>query len=165
MTETAFNQPMDEKFARHQKWGGTYLVVADSSEEFPVALKYAALMANENKCHVGVFYVMEDQGFTHWSNIEKRIQDEQRNEAEKLLNQACISLESYTDVMPSLYLTQGRRTDALIETIENDPTITMLVLAGGTYGGNPGPLVAHFTGKGLSRLRVPVMIVPDHIGL
>ena len=165
MTEAAQNQPKSETFAQHQTWGGTYLVVADRTEEFPVALKYAAKMASANKCRVGIFYVMENQEFTHWGNIEKRMRDEQREEAESVLNEACLTLSDISDSLPALYLMEGGRTDALVETIENDPGISMLVLAGGTYGSNPGPLVSHFTSKGLPRLRVPVMIVPDHLAL
>jgi len=166
MTDATENQPSnEERFARHQAWGGTYLVVADKTEEFPIALKYAARMANANKCRVGIFYVMESQEFTHWSNIEKRMRDELREEAEKVFYQACFILDEVSDLVPALYLAEGGRMDSLIETIENDHAISMLILAGGTQGSGPGPLVSHFTGKGLSRLRVPVMIVPDHFGL
>ena len=166
MTDAAENQPLgEERFARHQAWGGTYLVVADKTEEFPIALKYAARMANANKCRVGILYVMENQDFMHWGNIQKRMLDEQREDAEKVFYEACHTLSEVTDMVPALYLTEGGRMDALIETIENDLGISMLILAGGTQGAGPGPLVSHFTGKGLSRLRVPVMIVPDHFGV
>ncbi|NCT41135.1 MAG: universal stress protein [Alphaproteobacteria bacterium] len=165
MADTSQNQPISEKYAAHQTWGGTYLVVADRTEEFPVALKYAASMAHANKCRIGIFYVMENQGFTHWGNIEKRMRDEQREEAEQIINEACTKLSDLSDMMPTIYLVDGGRMDALVEVIENDPGIAMLILAGGTQGSGPGPLVSHFTGKGLSRLRVPVMIVPDHLAL
>jgi len=165
MTQTATMDSTKDAFACHQKWGGTYLVVADGTEEFQVALKYAARMANANKCRVGVFYVMESQDFTHWGNIEKRMRAEQRAEAEQFLNEACFTLNDICDAMPGLYLSEGGRMDSLTQAIENDPNISMLILGGGTQSANPGPLVSHFTGKGLPRLRVPVMIVPDHIGL
>ena len=170
MTKTAKkqpvkNQPKQEDFARHQKRGGTYLVVADETEEFQVALKYAAQMANANECRVGIFYVMEAQDFIHWGKIEERMRDEQREEAEKVMAEACAVLKTVTDTEPSLYLEEGARMDKLIEVIENDYNISMLILCGGTQGSSPGPLVTHFTGKGLPKLRVPVMIVPDHLAL
>lgn len=164
-TDAIIVQPKDDAYAGHQRWGGTYLIVADSSEEFPIALEYATRMANKNKCRVGIFYVMEKQDFTHWGNIEKRMQDEQREQAEQALNEACLSVKDMGGGTPALYLAEGGRMDSLASVIEDDPSISMLILCGGTQGHNPGPLVSHFTGKGLSRLRVPVMIVPDHLSL
>lgn len=164
-TDATDVQPQDAAYAEHQRWGGTYLIVADTSEEFPIALEYATRMANKNKCRVGVFHVMEKQDFIHWGNIEKRMRDELREQAEQVLNEACLSVEDKGGVTPALYLAEGSRTEALASVIENDPNISMLILCGATQGKNPGPLVSHFTGKGLSRLRVPVMIVPDHLGL
>ena len=165
MNDTAEIQPKDDRYACHQRWGGTYLVVADESEEFQIALKYAARMANANKCRVGVFYVMENQEFTHWGNIEKRMRDEQRAAAEKTLNIACLALEDVLETMPVIYLVEGGKLDSLSDAIEQDENISMLILGGGTQGSGPGPLVSHFTGKGLSKLRVPVIVVPDHLGL
>jgi len=165
MTNTATNQPEDDSFAQHQRWGGTYLVVADESEEFHIALRYAARMANANKCRLGIVYVMENPGFTHWGNVEKRIQKEQRQQAEQVLNEACFEVQERGGQIPALYLEQGGRIDALSNAIENDTSISMLILGGGTQGSGPGMLVSHFTGKGLSKLRVPVMIVPDHFDL
>lgn len=165
MTNTARNQPENDSFAQHQRWGGTYLVVADESEEFQIALRYATRMANANKCRLGIVYVMESQGFTHWGNIEKRIHDEQRQQAERVLNEACFEISERGGEIPALYLEEGGRIEALSNAIENDPGVSMLILAGGTQGSGPGPLVSYFTGKGLSKLRVPVIVVPDHLGL
>jgi hypothetical protein len=39
----------------------------------------------------------------------------------------------------------------------------LLVLGGGTQANGPGALVAYFTGKGLGKLRVPVLVVPGHL--
>lgn len=164
-TDATIIQPKSDSFAEHQRWGGIYLVVADESEEFPIVLEYAIRMANTNKCRVGVFYVIEKQDFMHWGNIQERMRNEQREQAEQVLNEACINVEDQGGIMPAVYLEEGSRMEALSSVIENDPNISMLILCGNTQSNNPGPLVSHFTGKGLSRLRVPVMIVPDHLGL
>lgn len=58
---------------------------------------------------------------------------------------------------------EGKKTDALVELIENDKTIKMLLLGGDTQGSAPGPLVSYFSGKGLGQLRVPLTIVPNHL--
>ncbi len=164
MTTAPQTQPAKPAFARHQKYGGTYLVVADESAEFGIALEYVAKMAKANKCHVGVLYAMEHQGFQHWGNIEERIRKEQRENAEKTLWSVSLKLEALGGAYPSFYIEEGDTIDALARIIENDPNITMLVLGGGVHSSGPGPLVSYFTGKGMTRLRVPVMVVPGHLG-
>ena len=161
--EVAHKNTETSVYARHQTRGSVYLVVADNSDDFPIALKYAGKMAAANQCHVGILHVIEKQDFLHWGKIEERMRQEQREEAERTLREASMQLEEYTNSCPALYIGEGGRMETLIETIESDPNITMLILAGGTQGSNPGPLVSYFTGKGLSRLRVPVMVVPDHL--
>ena len=72
-------------------------------------------------------------------------------------------MNELTGRIPALYLLEGSRAETLVEVINEDEHIRMLALAGKTKGGGPGPLVSYFTGKGLSRMRVPVLIVPDHL--
>ncbi len=165
MDNTASNLENRNAFAAHQKWGGTYLVVADESEEFHIALKYAVRMANANKCRIGVFYTMQGGDFMHWGNIQKRLADDQRAQAEEVLTSACYEVEDCGGDIPALYLTEGNPVKALANAIDNDPSISMLILAGGTSGKGPGPLVSYFTGKGFSRLGIPVLVVPDHFDL
>ena len=44
-----------------------------------------------------------------------------------------------------------------------DLSITKLILGGSVQSKSPGPLVSYFTGKGLSKLRVPLTIVPGNL--
>ena len=45
------------------------------------------------------------------------------------------------------------------EAIDANPEIAALVL-GAAPGGNPGPLVSHFSGSEAGNLPVPIMLVP-----
>jgi len=38
-----------------------------------------------------------------------------------------------------------------------------LILGGHVEGSHPGPLVSYIMGKGLGRLRVPVVLIPGHL--
>ncbi|MGH1398828.1 MAG: universal stress protein [Alphaproteobacteria bacterium] len=153
----------DKVEARHQVKSGTYLVVADGSEEFDLALKYAGQMAVANHCHVGILYVIENSEFQQWGNVEARMRREQYAEAEERLNYASFQLSESGYGTPSFYVEEGGRMAALSRVIENDPNIRILVLGASTHSGGAGPLVSHFTGKGLPSLRVPIMIVPEHL--
>jgi hypothetical protein len=142
--------------------GGVYLVVADNTEEFPVALRYACRLAHANRGHVAIFYVTEISDFQHWGNVESRMKQELRAEAEKLVWSVAQKANDLNGMIPAIYLAEGERISALQDTISNDMTIRALILAA-SPGASPGPLVAHFSGKGISKLRVPLFIVPGHL--
>lgn len=140
--------------------GGTYLVVADDAPEFSVALRYAALAAVARRAHVGILHVIEMDELQQWSGIEARMKAELRQQAEQYIWSAAKIINELTGERPSLYIAEGARSDALIKTINEDPAIVSLVLGA---GGANDPLVAYFTGKGISSMRVPVTVVPGHL--
>ena len=45
------------------------------------------------------------------------------------------------------------------------PAISILVLGAGTGPEGPGPLITYLTGRGASRLRIPITIVPGGLTL
>lgn len=151
--------------ARHQKSGGIYLTIVGKSEESYVALKYAGQMAKANNCQVGALRILEDQDFQHWGGIEERIRAEQHEEAEAMLADISKTLKTFCGLEALTYIEEGSRLKTLEKFINENPDITMLVLTGGTSGNGPGPLVSHFTSKGLERLHVPVLVVPDHLDM
>lgn len=145
--------------------GGVYLVVADGSEEFEVALRYAARRAETSRAHVGILHVVNFDDFQHWRKVEAIMRKELRAEAEKEIWSIAKKVNDLNGMVPVLYIAEGTRTDAIINVINEDYFIRALILGGGTSAAGPGPLVQHFTGKGLGKLRVPVVVVPGHIEL
>ena len=141
--------------------GGVYLLVADDSDEFQAALRKAASMANQNTRHVAILLVMEEEAFLHWGMIEKRIKKDQRAEAEKRIWEVASRVYEISGQRPALYIKEGKTRDAILDVLNTDPNIKMLVLGAGTATSNP--LVSYFTGKGLSSLKVPLLVVPDKI--
>ncbi len=143
--------------------GGVYIVVADETEEFSVALRYAARLAQNNRAHLAVLYVADLQDFQHWGGIEDKMQKELREQSEMQIWNVAKKINDLNGMRPVLYLREGDRKDELIDVIDGDASIKMLILAAGTGASGPGPLVSYFTGKGMSRLRAPVLIVPGHL--
>lgn len=149
---------------RRSNDGGIYLVVYDETEEFSVALRYAARLAASARGRLAILHVSDFGDFQHWNKIEDMMRREQRSEAEKRLLSVAKKVNDLNSHIPAFYMREGNKEDAILEVINEDPDIHMLILGGGTQGGSgPGPLVSHFTGKGLGRLRVPVVIVPGHL--
>ncbi len=142
--------------------GGTYLVVADDTDEFKTALIYAAHTARIHRAKLGILHIIENQDFEHWGGVEARIKKELRANAEKYLWAVAKTANDFNGSIPSLYVAEGETSEAVMTTIDTDQNIVKLILGGGKDH-IPGPLVAFFTGKGMSKLQVPVVVVPAHL--
>jgi hypothetical protein len=140
---------------------GVYLLVADESRDFEAALKKVAQMAARNNRHVAILYVIPEEGFLHWGVIEDRISKDLRAEAEKRVWKVASTLYDLCGKCASIHITQGKTREAILHVLNTDETIRMLVLGAGTASSNP--LVSYFTSKGLSALKVPLLVVPDTI--
>ncbi len=142
-----------------------YLIVADETEEFSNALRYACKAAVANGTHIGVLYVMPDAGFQNWGNLEERMQHDRRAEAEAFLQGVATKIKAASGLAASLYIGEGTPVEAVVKTIQDNPNISNLFLGASTKAGGPGPLVSFFSGKGVSKLPVPMTVIPDHIDL
>jgi hypothetical protein len=65
--------------------------------------------------------------------------------------------------MPVVHIREGRRRDELLKLIDEEPDISILVLAAGTGPEGPGPLITALVGKMSGRMRVPITIVPGSL--
>ncbi len=140
-----------------------YLLVADETQEFQVALLYTAHLAVQNGARVALLHVMDQESFQNWGGIEERLHNEYLEEAEGFLCGAADVVKKISGQLPALYLQEGGRLDIISDIIQNDHSITKFILGGSTKSSNPGPLVSYFTGKGFVNLRVPLTVVPDSI--
>jgi hypothetical protein len=145
--------------------GGVYLVIVDDTPEFQIALRYAARCAESRRGHVALLHVFDVEDFQDWGNIEKRLLDELRIEAEARTRKAAAEVFELTQKLSAIYITEGHKVNKIIEIISHDDSLVCLVLGGGVTCGNAGPLISHFTGKALGKLRVPVIVVPGNLDL
>ena len=140
-----------------------FLVVVDESEELQTALHYAARRAAHTGGRLALLYVIEPSELQHWISIEKLAHEEQREEAEQLLQRLCEKIAPIAGTMPIVFIREGHRRDELLALIAEEPSISILVLAAGTGPEGPGPLISYLTGKPAARLRVPITIVPGDL--
>ncbi|MGB4058357.1 MAG: universal stress protein [Alphaproteobacteria bacterium] len=143
----------------------TYLIVADDTEEFNNAMRFACKVAKANGKNIGVLYIMPDAGFHHWGNLEERIKQDRREDAERVLKGVTEKIRQFCGLEAVVYIGEGAAAEAVIKTIEDNQSISKLFLGGSTKAGGPGPLVSFFSGKGIGKLPVPLTIVPDHINV
>ncbi len=162
MGEQTEETPAPRKRGLRKSDGGTYLVVADDSEDFQTALRFACVQAKANRARVGILKIIEDQDFQHWGAVENKVKREMREAAEKYIWTAAKTANDLNGCIPSLYFAEGEPGDAVMKTIESDDHIIRLIL-GNRAGHGPGPLISYCLGKGLERMQVPLVIVPAHL--
>ena len=68
-----------------------------------------------------------------------------------------------TSLVPELVVRFGQPTTEIIDFINEDGSISLLVLAAASDSLNPGPLVSQFTGSKASNFPVPITIIPGHL--
>ena len=142
-----------------------FLVVVDETEEYRIAVHYAARRVAHTGGRLALLYVIEPVEMQQWLAVEELARAERREAAEELLQQLCEEIAPAAGSMPIVYIREGRRSDELLTLITEDPSISILVLAAGTGPEGPGPLISYLTGKPAARLRIPVTIVPGGLTL
>jgi|SRR6185503_6198894 nucleotide-binding universal stress UspA family protein len=137
-----------------------FLVVVDNSEEMRVALRYACLRAKATGGRVALFTAIEPAESHTWQAVADRMEEEQRAEAEAMMQRFAEEVMKLSGKTPVLYIRPGMGREALLQLIDEEPTISILILAAGTGRGGPGPLIAALTGKFFPKLTIPLTIVP-----
>jgi len=146
-----------------EKTGRTFLVVVDDSEEMRAALRYACRRALHSGGRVALLRVVEPAEFQHFAAIANRMRDEARQDAETLLQRLAAEVNETSGELPMLYVREGNARDELLALINEEPSMSILVLAAGTGPEGPGPLIAALSGKYVNRLRIPLTIVPGSL--
>ncbi len=140
-----------------------FMVVVDESAEMPVALYYAGRRAQRTGGRVALLRVIPREESHGLASVEALMREEARQEAEQLLQRLSQTVIEETGAIPVVYVREGSARDELLSLIDEDPTISILVLAAGTGPEGPGPLISYLAGKAMAKLRIPVTIVPGNL--
>ena len=143
--------------------GRIFLVVIDNSPELRIAMRYACRRARRTGGRVALLHVVDTEDFRQFLGVSEVMREESRKEAEALVQKTASQVQEESGAMPVLYLREGNRRDELLKLIAEEPTISILVLGASTNPKGPGPLVTALTGKFISRLRIPITIVPGNL--
>ena len=137
-----------------------FLIVVDDTEEWHAALHFVCRRALHTGGRVALLHVIEPAEFQHWMSVEEVMREERRQDAERLLQKVAKQVNEETGSMPELHLREGARHEQLVELIEEQPSISVLVLGASTSSEGPGPLIQYLTTKAIGRLRIPITILP-----
>lgn len=140
-----------------------FLVVVDETEEMRSALRYACRRAQHTNGRVALLMVTEPAEFQHWLGVGRVMEEEARVEAEQRAQTLAAQVFEQTGRMPVVHIREGQRADELVKLMQEDPTISLLVLATASGASNPGPLVTFLLGQIGHRIRIPVTLVPGEL--
>ena len=137
-----------------------FLVVVDESPEMGNALRYACRRAKRTGGRVAMLYVMLPPEGQQWGSVVELMREEARQQAEEIAARYADVAATLTGQPPAIYIREGKSRDELIKLLDEDRSISVLVLGSSSSNEGPGPLVAAFTGKAGTQLRIPLTIVP-----
>lgn len=137
-----------------------FLVVVDDSPEMPMALYYASRRARRTGGRVALLHVIPRAESHGLASVEALMRQEARDEAEQLIQKLARTVVDEGGAIPIIHLREGLLRDELLDLVASDPTITVLVLAAGTGPDGPGPLISFLASKAMTKLHIPVTIVP-----
>ena len=140
----------------------TYLVVVDDSAESRVALRFAARRAAKTKGSIEVLGIVEPQDFVQFGGVQAAIEEEQRLRIEGVVSSAIGEILDESGIQAKIIIRQGEAVRTVRDFIGEREDVAALVL-GAAPNGNPGPLVADFTGNDAGLLPCPVMIIPGSL--
>ncbi|HMP62272.1 universal stress protein [Phenylobacterium sp.] len=143
-----------------------FLVIADDTPEFQVALRFACRRARSTGGHVALLRVIEPAVFEHWSGVRDEIERQTRAEAEAFLQKMAEFVLAETGAPPEFIILNAESPrQALKSVLADDPDIKILVLAAAPQGRGPGPLVTSIAKEGVKwgGRKLPVTVVPGDL--
>jgi hypothetical protein len=79
------------------------------------------------------------------------------------LQKLSAEVSGWCGTLPIVHIREGHRRDELLALLDEEPGISILVLAAGSGSEGPGPLVTQLVGKMSGRMRVPITVVPGNL--
>jgi nucleotide-binding universal stress UspA family protein len=139
-----------------------FLVLVDDSQEMANALRFACRRAQHTQGRVALLYVIEPVEFQHWLGVGRILEQDARAAAEQQLQTLAARVFEQTGTMPAVHIREGSRAEELVRLVDEDPSISLVVLATASGSSNPGPVVSYLLAN-LRKLRVPVTLVPGEL--
>jgi nucleotide-binding universal stress UspA family protein len=140
-----------------------YLVVIDDTSECDRAVYYASRRAARNSAALTMLRVVDLQDKNQqWLGVADIMRAEAQEEANEALSRYAARANGIAGITPERVIREGDTAREVLGLIEDDEDIAILVLAAGTAGEEPGPLVSSVA-KSSGTFPIPVTIVPGHL--
>lgn len=139
-----------------------FLVLVDESEEMANALRFACRRAQHTHGRVALLYVIEPVEFQHWLGVGRIMEGDARAAAEQRLQTLAARVFEQTGTMPAVHIREGSRAEELVKLVNEDRSISLVVLGTASGSSNPGPVVSYLLAN-LRRIPIPITLVPGEL--
>ena len=140
-----------------------FLVVVDDSEEMHQALQFACGRAKAVGGKVALMDCIAPAELESGAGVGELMRQEAREAAEEKMTIHAEYAKGLTGEIPVLFVREGDTSDELLALIDEEPSISLLVLGADTQSETAGPLISFLTSRGASLCRVPITIVPGNL--
>ena len=138
----------------------TFLVLVDGSEEFAPTLHFVCRRAIKSGGRIALLYIIKPAEFQHWVGVGDLMQYESREEAEARCQVVADNVHKYTGKMPVIFIREGQPHEVIGHLIEEESSLSILVLGASTGDDGPGPIITHLVNKLAGGFPLPITIVP-----
>ncbi|MCY3879569.1 MAG: universal stress protein [Rhodobacteraceae bacterium] len=136
-----------------------FLVILDDSNECANAVRFAAMRAAKTNGGMVILSIIPPEEFQHWIGVGDIMREEARERIWIHFNTFAVGIRKGYGIEPELMIREGPAVTEILGQINDDPEIGILVLAAGTSGDGPGPLVSSLS-RSSGTLPIPITIVP-----
>ena len=137
-----------------------FLAVFDGTDECKSAVRYASRRAKLNNASLLIVATVDTAEFSYWLSVNNTMIDNVEKESKDMLNDLSREIQSYSDVQFDYIIEHGSKLDVVKRLIENDKSISLMILASNTKDKNPGILVETISGAGYA---IPVVVLPGNL--
>ena len=137
-----------------------FMVVVDETPECERAIRFAARRAARLGASMLMVAVTEPPESFEWLGVGDAMRAEAEEEATARLDAAAATARAAAGVEPERMVRLGEPAAEILEVIRDDEDVAFLVLATGSGGEGPGPLVSAIAGQTAAAFPIPVVIVP-----
>ena len=140
-----------------------FLVCVDSSEECKAALKFACMRAKNSNGLVLILYVVEPNDMQHFAGVEKVMEREAKEEAERVLSE--LQEETFQEFAIEIEtrISYGSKYTSIVDLINEDKSISILVLGAAPEGKGTNELINKFSTGLTNSIHIPLTIVPGNL--
>jgi nucleotide-binding universal stress UspA family protein len=137
-----------------------FMVVVDETPECERAIRFAARRAARLGASMLMVAVTEPPESFEWLGVGDAMRAEAEEEATARLDAAAAAARAAAGVEPERMVRLGEPAAEILEVIRDDEDVAFLVLATGSGGEGPGPLLSAIAGQAAAAFPIPVVIVP-----
>ena len=140
-----------------------FLVCVDASEECKAALKFACMRAKNSNGLVLILYVVEPNDMQHFAGVEKVMEREADEEAERVLSGLQKETFQHFAIKIETRIAYGSKYASIVNLINEDKSISILVLGAAPEGKGTNELINKFSTGLTNSIHIPLTIVPGNL--